>query len=310
MPIEVIGELNNDAPIWRYLSLDKFIDLLHSQSLYFAPLSSFAKSDPFEGRLPPQVEQRLLNEALSEPNACIREIKKELDERLKQATAEEREHPDIKETLKTINAQNESLISSAKATFNAFLNFRAKATSVNCWHINHYESEAMWNLYSDSGKGIAIKSSIQKLIDSVAHSKEDITLSKVHYYSDSEFNNIELGNYKQPFKRKSFEHEKEIRLMVFNASRDWFENFLKKNNSISPNTAAELDSKIEKFQEAHKIKVDLGTLIEELYISPYVGEPFNTAVKSLINTYRGSVPSLQNLPNPVESKLLNPPSIY
>ena len=28
---------------------------------------------------------------------------------------------------------------------------------INCWHSNHDESEAMWKLYSDNGKGIAVK---------------------------------------------------------------------------------------------------------------------------------------------------------
>jgi len=40
-------------------------------------------------------------------------------------------------------------------------------TAVNCWHMNKYESAAMWKLYLKSDEGIAIKSTFRRLRDSV-----------------------------------------------------------------------------------------------------------------------------------------------
>jgi hypothetical protein len=45
-------QLAGATRLWRYLSLDKLIDLLSTSELFFTPLATFAKTDPFEGYLP------------------------------------------------------------------------------------------------------------------------------------------------------------------------------------------------------------------------------------------------------------------
>src|SRR5215208_6528995 len=40
-----------------------------------------------------------------------------------------------------------------------------KAACVNCWHINDFESAAMWNVYSRIGDGIAVQSTYDRLRD-------------------------------------------------------------------------------------------------------------------------------------------------
>ena len=50
--VKTSSQLTRDARLWRYLSLDKLIDLLSTGELFFAPLSSLAEIDPFEGYLP------------------------------------------------------------------------------------------------------------------------------------------------------------------------------------------------------------------------------------------------------------------
>jgi hypothetical protein len=51
-----IRNLSNDMdismPIWRYMALDKFIDLLETKSLFFTRIDKF--NDPFEGYLYPE----------------------------------------------------------------------------------------------------------------------------------------------------------------------------------------------------------------------------------------------------------------
>jgi hypothetical protein len=42
-----------------------------------------------------------------------------------------------------------------------------RLTKISCWHIEEHESTAMWKLYSDRGKGIAITSTPKKLSSSL-----------------------------------------------------------------------------------------------------------------------------------------------
>ncbi len=50
--VKASKQLPGTTRLWRYLSLDKLIDLLSTNELFFSSLAAFAKSDPFEGYLP------------------------------------------------------------------------------------------------------------------------------------------------------------------------------------------------------------------------------------------------------------------
>lgn len=50
--VQASKQLSGTTKLWRYLSLDKLVDLLSTSELFFTPLAAFAKSDPFEGYLP------------------------------------------------------------------------------------------------------------------------------------------------------------------------------------------------------------------------------------------------------------------
>src|SRR4030066_2211573 len=54
---------------------------------------------------------------------------------------------------------------SAFKTLSQFRSWVRKWTMVNCWHINTYESAAMWKLYTKSNEAIAVKSTYQQLWD-------------------------------------------------------------------------------------------------------------------------------------------------
>ncbi len=41
---------------------------------------------------------------------------------------------------------------------------RVRATAINCWHMADHESMAMWKLYSPDGRGVAIRSSVDRLL--------------------------------------------------------------------------------------------------------------------------------------------------
>jgi hypothetical protein len=48
-----VRDLSDDAVIWRYMDLSKFLWTLTTSSLYFVSLAKLAANDPYEGALPP-----------------------------------------------------------------------------------------------------------------------------------------------------------------------------------------------------------------------------------------------------------------
>lgn len=88
---------------------------------------------------------------------------------------------------------------------------------INCWHINDNESDAMWKLYGPAGETVAIKTTVGTLIKSLK-SGIPVYIGKINYDEP----NIPEGNLYWPviFKRKPFEHEKELRLCTSSAFND------------------------------------------------------------------------------------------
>lgn len=87
-------------------------------------------------------------------------------------------------------------------------------TLINCWHESDIESEAMWRLYSRGHYGIAIRTSFGRLRDSLK-CDESVYIGRVNYVDYSTNFTIE-GNSLGPYldKRKSFEHEREVRAIM------------------------------------------------------------------------------------------------
>ena len=85
---------------------------------------------------------------------------------------------------------------------------------VNCWHENEHESDAMWKLYSGNGEGIAIKTDFHSLRESLV-GKDSVYIGRVNYV-DYESTFIKENDSVAPFmhKRKSFEHEREVRAII------------------------------------------------------------------------------------------------
>jgi len=85
---------------------------------------------------------------------------------------------------------------------------------VSCWHANDYESEAMWKVYSIMGAGVAIESTVEHLRDVLAPT-EGVTINRVKY---EDFDTAPTVKDTDPHilttKRRSFEHEHEVRAMI------------------------------------------------------------------------------------------------
>lgn len=151
-------------------------------------------------------------------------------------------------------------------------------TLINCWHENPHESEAMWRLYTGEKDGIAIKTDFNSFKMSFTCS-EDIYIGKVSYIDyNSHF--IPESNAFFPYlhKRKSFEHEREIRAIEMTIP----------TNNQGIDTSQDICA-IGKYYN-----VDLSTLIQTVIVAPFAPEWFLELVKSVTTRYNFNFPVVKS----------------
>ena len=130
-----------------------------------------------------------------------------------------------------------------------FLNYyktHREKVAISSWHINEYESFAMWQIFTQNSEGLAIQSTIGRLQESlVLETNFKQYIGEVNYI-DYKKEHIPFDDMFFPFlfKRKSFQYEGEVRLIT----------------DIG-------DSNI-KINEGLKIKVEINRLMGKIYIHP------------------------------------------
>ena len=117
---------------------------------------------------------------------------------------------------------------------------------ISSWHINEYESFAMWQIFTQNSEGLAIQSTVQRLKDALIPEKNySQVIGEVNYIDNKkEYIPFEDAFFPFLFKRKSFQYEREVRILSDISSKD-----------ISIN-------------DGLKIDVDINQLIEKIYIHP------------------------------------------
>jgi len=216
-----------DVKIWRYLSLPKFISMIHSESIFFARADKF--EDKFEG-------------SYSHANVELR--------------------PQI---------YKDKIPESAMSQLSEFSKHMLRYTIINCWHINENESAAMWKLYCSNNEGIAVQSTFNRLITSFDDDPdESIFVGKVQYI-DYNTEWLPEGNALYPFvhKRKSFEHERELRAVI----------------QELPMSNGHIDFSKELFDYGKNLHVNLDNLIENIYVAPNSRRWFIEAVQVTVERF-------------------------
>jgi len=158
--------------------------------------------------------------------------------------------------------------------------FRAnrKLTLVNCWYLSEHESDAMWQLYSTNG--IAIQTTVDNFLTAISDSQDRILLGKVKYidYDSEGFLYLNaLSNFL--YKRISFEHEKEIRAVIWNTGE------IKDGED-------EIITQI--VNHGKYINIDLNKLIENIYVSPTAPIWFHSLMKLIIKRYNIDKPIIHS----------------
>jgi hypothetical protein len=96
-----------------------------------------------------------------------------------------------------------------------------RLTKICCWHIEDHESSAMWNLYSNLGKGVAITSTPVKLAASLTpfrlkpdYETENLWGGNVSYV-DLQKERLRVGMIERfYFKHNAFSWEQEFRMAI------------------------------------------------------------------------------------------------
>ena len=223
--------------LWRYMDLSKFISLLGKRELFFSAAIHF--SDPFEGAK--GAESRKEDWDAYYKEFFINAIKTAPREKPSQLTEEDV----ARESMRLLGELHDGGKIARERTF------------INCWHMNTYESEAMWKLYSkDITNAIAIQTTYQRLYNAL-DKEPKIAIGKVQYINFLERYSSVNGAFW--FKRLAFEYEKEVRLIAHDHT-----------NMGKPGLS---------------FPVDIDVLIENIYVSPYAPSWFYDVIKDVLEKY-------------------------
>jgi len=145
---------------------------------------------------------------------------------------------------------------------------RRARTAASCWHMSNDESAALWKLYLSSNEGIAIQTTVDKLLRSLSHAPG--YTGQVNYHPPGWRSVGKATSDITPFiKRASFEHEHEYRV-------------------------AYLSDQLEELGGMY-VSVLLETLIETVYIAPTAQPWFKQLVEDItVRTYGLSVPFVRS----------------
>lgn len=252
---------NPDQVIWRYMDFAKFYDLVTRKTLYLSSLESLT-SDPWEG-LPP----KKYFDPLRKVRVNTVESKSTLDLRNIESSQIMTQQEFFKRKDKFDSYVQNSVKSLRESKKNIF---------VNCWHMNDIESEALWKIYSGKEYGICIRSTYKKLSDALEYSKI-IYSGKVIYLDElTELHGDDNIYYNCNWKRKSFEYENELRVIIHD----------EENNSSGV-----------------RIPIDINCLIDEIIVCPDAKDWFLENVQHLgrsVGCYNCVRSNLLSEPNFIE----------
>lgn len=228
---DFVQPTEQDASCWRYLTLPKFLDLLQTEEIFFCRLDKL--DDNAEG-------------TLTKPSAhAMYEI---IDDFESQRSSAGYSKSDLSEKLpRTIEKMKEEVF-------------------VNCWHINEYESYAMWSTFSGEGEGICIKCKYSSLANQF---DESVFVGLVQYI-DYENELLPSFNLLAPamHKTKEFEYEQEVRALIWRNSKNEYK-FPSAQNSPS----------------GIKLGVKLNEVIEEVVVHPKASALFYSVVDGISRKY-------------------------
>jgi hypothetical protein len=235
---------NLETPIWRYVDFPKFVSMLETAggSLHFSRPDHPNFDDSYEAVPPKRVQQaieRTWTDAVNgQTNKSDRDGVRELTDCFR----------DVAKSVRRL-------------------------VGVNCWHCSEHESAAMWKLYGAS-YGIVVRSTVQRLLDALRKARETVRVGLVEYIDthDTKAWDDYAGRVSTRdlyhwilAKRKSFEHEKELRAVIGDLGH--------------------ISTETEFSKEGKTIPVPVGVLIESVTVAPKAEPWLGELVGQLCDRY-------------------------
>ena len=227
---EHIKSPHGSSIVWRYMNLEKFLDLLVNKRLFFTNAANL--TDGYEVSLPVNLVKA----------------------RRKQLMEKGLSGRDLEEELAIFEHNNRPM---------------RDLTLVNCWSLGRNESYALWKIYLGGAKGgVAIRTNFSRLKKSVLSTEddypEDIYAGKVQYRDylpESELSRFRIVTTKREFYR----YEEELRLFILHVPQS--------EGGVRPPYEVSV---------GRHVNVDLETLVDEIYLSPFVAEWFGDALETVV----------------------------
>ena len=152
-------------------------------------------------------------------------------------------------------------ISADNPRFLDFYKSHREKVTISSWHINEYESFAMWQIFTQNTEGLAIQTTIGRLKKALEQEKRTEQFIGEVNYIDYKKEFIPFDDHFFPFlfKRKSFQYEREIRII------------------------SDMSKKEMRIDNGLKVDVDLDELIEKIYIHPKSENWYKNLVIQLVD---------------------------
>lgn len=256
MPFKTHGHIGappGNAIIWRYMGLDKFLDLITHSRLFFANVYNL--TDKYEASLPADLARKHSELAEKERSGRLTEVERALFEKMNRA-------------------------------------IRAP-TLVNCWSLGKTESYALWKVYLGGAQaGVTIRSNLYNLRKALEQGgdldKLDFYMGKVQYTDgmDEEFiSEFSLVTMKREF----YEYEQELRVFILEP-QDAGSGTLPASEMPPPietqlipvGAPTSVMPPVTNPSLGRYVKVDVPTLVGKLYLSPFMGIWFRDVVAEIL----------------------------
>ncbi|MBF0694438.1 MAG: hypothetical protein IR153_05215 [Flavobacterium sp.] len=142
-----------------------------------------------------------------------------------------------------------------------YYNAHRKKVVVSSWHINEYESYAMWQIFTQNNEGLALQTTVGRLQQALwPETESDQYIGQVNYIDyKREYIPFDDAFFPFLFKRKSFSYEREIRVI------------------------SDLSSTNTPINDGIKINVDINQLIERIYIHPKSEDWYKKVVVEILD---------------------------
>jgi hypothetical protein len=223
-----------ETKIWRYIDFTKLVSMFEQNGIFFSRADILG--DPFEGSY-------------------------------SKANADDQIRADIyADECNRINIPIENMVNAHKF-LRVYRKWYRQWIMVSCWHMNEHESAAMWKLYTNSNESICIQSTYAKFAKILP---ETIYIGQVNYVDYSK-EWIGERNLFTPYmhKRKSFEHEREIRAI----------------DDQAPKGPLPMEKGLTPPDFGVWYNIDLHELIERIYIFPSSPAWFRDLVEKITRRY-------------------------